>query len=159
MPEPISPNCSYEAATRSRTALRLGIDNTPSAETLERMYDVARECYEPAVAHFGFRIPISSFYRSAALNRAIGGAAKSQHLTGEAIDLDCDGTLVSNRALFDYFRRRGNFDQLIAEYPRSDGTPEWVHVSWSRTRNRGSVLVAEKVDGRTVYQPYRQGVS
>lgn len=155
MPEPISPNCSYEAATRSRTALRLGIDNTPPAEALVRMRAVARECYEPARAHFGIPIPISSFYRSPALNRAIGGSATSQHMRGEAIDLDCDGTTITNRDLFEYFRRRGNFDQLIAEYPRSDGTPEWVHVSWRSAGNRGSVLVAERVDGRTVYRPFR----
>ena len=154
MPDHISPHLSYREATYSPTAIRKGIDNTPSDRELANMRNVARECFERARAHFGTPVRITSFYRSPALNKVIGGATKSQHMTGEAMDLDCDGSPISNRQLFDYFRERGNFDQLIAEFPREDGTPEWVHVSWSATENRGQVLVASKVNGRTDYRPW-----
>lgn len=154
MPDNISPHVTYREATRSVTAIRKGIDNTPPLEVLARMRDVARECFEPARAHFGIAIPVSSFYRSPKLNKAIGGAAKSQHMTGEAMDLDCDGSAITNQQLFDFFRNRGNFDQLIWEYPDPQGNPSWLHVSWSATGNRGNILMAKKVNGRTVYRPF-----
>jgi hypothetical protein len=112
------------------------------------MRRVAEECFEPARAHFG-PLRITSFYRSPELNKAIGGAAKSQHMLGEAIDIDHD----DNMALFHWLKANVIFDQIICEYPDATGEPAWVHVSY-RDSPRHNVLVAVKVNGRTVYRPW-----
>jgi len=83
----ISEHISYNEATFSATALRLKIDNTPDAETLERMKAVANACFEPLRKWYGKPIKVNSFYRCAALNKAVKGSKTSQHVKGEAIDI------------------------------------------------------------------------
>jgi len=80
----ISEHISYSEATLSPTALRLKIDNTPDAETLERMKAVANACFEPLRKWYGKPIKVNSFYRCAALNKAVKGSKTSQHVKGEA---------------------------------------------------------------------------
>lgn len=133
----ISAHITYAEATKSQTAIRKGIDNTPDAATLVRMRLVAEKVFEPLRNHFGIPIGISSFYRSPKLNKAIGGVRNSQHVTGEAIDIDADifGG-ITNHMIFEWIRSNLNFDQLIKEY----GEHGWVHVSYKASGNRGEVL-------------------
>lgn len=153
MPARISAHISYSEATKSRTASRLGIDNTPDAAALEAMRHVASTIFEPTRAHFGGRpLAATSFYRSPALNRAIWGSPSSQHCKGEAIDIDADvfgGP--TNRAIFEYIRTQLDFDQLIWEFG-TDENPAWVHVSAKVQGNRGRVLRAIRADGFTRYE-------
>ena len=152
MPESISEHITYREATQSQTAVRRGIDNTPDETTLAKMRDVARAIYEPLVAHFQHEPFVSSFFRSPRLNAAIGGALRSQHVLGEAIDIDGDvyGT-VTNRQIFDHVRANLLFDQLIWEYGTAS-SPAWVHVSFREGDNRGNVLRARRLgNGKTVY--------
>ncbi len=137
----ISEHISYEEATKSQTAIRRGIDNTPTEEHLEAMKLVAEKCFEPIRKHFGIPIGISSFYRSKALNKAIGGAATSQHTKGEAIDIDADifGSDISNKMIFDYAKTNLSFDQLIHEYG-NNLQPAWVHISYKANGNRNQVF-------------------
>ena len=150
MPENISPHCTYKQATQSQTATRLGLTNEPGHKELTAMKLVAAACYEPAVAHFG-PIPISSFFRSHKVNAAIGGALTSQHIDGEAMDLDLGN---QNTNLLKWLRANTPFDQIISEYEDSHGVPSWVHVSHKATGNRGAVLRAIRINGKTVYRPY-----
>ena len=147
----ISKHISYEEATYSTTANRRGIDNTPGDEELASMICAAERIFEPVREHFGVPIGVTSFYRSEALNRAVGGSRTSSHIKGEAMDLDADlyGGLT-NREIFDYIKCNLEFDQLIWEFG-NDENPAWVHVSYSSMSNRGEVLKASKVNGRTVY--------
>ena len=75
----ISKHISYREGVYSRTATRLGIDNTPNDEQLENMELVAEEVFEPLRAWVGGPIKINSFFRSPKLNTAIGGSSKAQH--------------------------------------------------------------------------------
>jgi len=136
----ISEHITLSEAIKSQTAIRKGIDNTPNSEQIAAMKLVAEKVFEPIRAHFGKPIGISSFFRSVKLNKAIGGAASSQHCKGEAIDIDGDilGG-VSNRMIFDYVRTNLTFDQLIWEYG-TDLYPAWVHVSYKAKGNRRQVL-------------------
>lgn len=146
------PWLTYAEAVKSATALRRGIDNTPPVAVYDRMKLVYEHLYAPLCEHFG-KVPVSSFFRSVNLNRAVGGSKGSQHVTGEAIDLDCDGVRgVTNRAVFEFIRDRLDFDQLINEAPDAAGNPSWVHVSFRRPRNRRMVLVMRYVKGRAVYE-------
>jgi zinc D-Ala-D-Ala carboxypeptidase len=147
----ISKHITYGEATRSQTAIRRGIDNTPDQATLERMRLVAEKVFEPVREHYDIPIGIGSFYRSEKLNRVIGGSKKSQHCKGEAIDIDAQiyGG-VTNKEIFEWIKKNLIWDQLIAE--GWDGIDyEWVHVSFSEFRNRKQVLVATFKDGKTIY--------
>lgn len=134
----ISKNISYKEAVYSNTASKLGIDNTPSPATLERMKLVANKVFQPIREHFGVPIKVTSFYRSPKLNKAVGGSKTSQHVLGEAMDLK--GTNgVTNKQIYDFIKSNLEFDQLIWEYG-TDKEPSWVHVSYKKGKNRKQTL-------------------
>ena len=152
----ISKNITYKEATRSDTAKRLSIDNTPDAEQLENMKRVAENVFQPVRENFDCTIYVSSFFRSEELNKAMKGSSSSTHMKGEAMDLDADVFgKVTNAQIFHYIKDNLEFDQLIWEF----GTEEeaaWVHVSLSKNNNRNQILVAKKVEGKTVYEFYNE---
>lgn len=136
----ISKNISLAESFKSQSAIRHGIDNTTTNEViLANMRHVA-ELFEQIRANFGVPIGISSFYRSAALNKKVGGAKNSQHTLGEAIDIDADiYGAITNKQIFE-FAKTLDFDQLIWEYG-DDNNPAWVHISRKRIgKNRRQVL-------------------
>jgi len=152
----VSKNISYKEATHSTTAKRLGIDNTPDAEQFSNMIYVAENVFQPVREHFGVPIYVSSFFRSEALNSAIRGSSSSTHMKGEAMDLDADVFgKVTNAEIFHYIKDNLEFDQLIWEFG-TDIEPAWVHVSLSKGTNRNQILVAKKVEGKTVYEFYNE---
>jgi D-alanyl-D-alanine dipeptidase len=151
----LSENLSLAEVMRSETAKRKGVSNMPTPEHIENFKKLAENIFQPIRKHFGKPIHISSGYRSAALNKAIGGAASSQHCTGEAIDIDMDGTSITNKQVFDYIKEHLNFDQLIWEFGTASN-PDWVHVSYESTgKQRKQVLKAVKQGGKTSYVPYK----
>lgn len=149
----LSKNLSLSEVSKSNTATRLGIDNTPSGEHLENIKFLAENIFQPIRDHFGKPIFVSSGYRSEKLNKAIGGASSSQHCKGEALDLDNDATNdPTNKEIFDYIKDNLEFDQLIWEFG-TDKNPNWVHVSVKANgQNRKQILKAVKVSGRTKYE-------
>jgi hypothetical protein len=153
----ISKHLSLAEVSRSETAKRKGINNTPSGEHLANFKLLAENIFEPIREHFGVPINISSGYRSKELNTAIGGSLTSQHCQGEAIDIDMDGSTngVTNKMVFDYIKNNLNFDQLIYEFG-TDKNPDWVHVSYeSSGKQRKQILKAVKSGGKTSYVPYK----
>jgi hypothetical protein len=160
----LSKNLALAEVTRSETAKRKGISNMPTPEHIENFKKLAENVFQPIRDHFGCPIHISSGYRSEALNKAIGGAGKmvngkyvpsSQHCTGEAIDIDMDGTSITNKQVFDYIKEHLSFDQLIWEFG-TDANPDWVHVSFESTgKQRKQVLKAVKKGSATTYVPFK----
>jgi hypothetical protein len=132
--ERISRHISYKEATHSPTALRYGITNHPDDTILAAMRLVAERCFEPAREWYGKPIQINSFYRSFKLNLQVGGAVNSQHMKGEAIDIDTKDN-AENARLYEWMRTNLIFDQLIWEYGNING-PDWIHVSYKQTGNR-----------------------
>lgn len=151
----ISKHISYDEATKSRTAIRNGIYNIPNATEIQRMEAVAQEVFEPVREALGGKpLRLTSFFRSIALNRALGGSSTSQHCKGEAIDIDADGSHTTNRDVFTYILENLEFDQLIWEFG-DNLNPDWVHVSYKRNgENRCQVLKAIKQEGKTRYINY-----
>lgn len=153
----LSKHLSLAEISRSETAKRKGINNTPSGEHLENFKKLAENIFEPIREHFGVPIHISSGYRSKELNSAIGGSATSQHCSGEAIDIDMDGSAsgVTNAQVFNFIKDNLQFDQLIWEFG-SDSNPDWVHVSYETTgKQRKQILKAVKSGGKTSYVHYK----
>ena len=152
----LSEHLSLAEVIKSETAKRRGVSNMPTEAHLANFKLLAEKVFEPIRNHFGNPIHISSGYRSKALNEAIGGASSSQHCTGEAIDIDMDGSAdgITNKMVFDYIKENLQFDQLIWEFGTSSN-PDWVHVSYeSSGRQRNQILKAVKKAGTTSYLPY-----
>jgi hypothetical protein len=151
----LSKNLSLSEVTRSETAKRRGISNMPTPEHIENFKKLAEKVFQPIRDHFGKPIRISSGYRSKALNTAVGGSLSSQHCTGEAIDIDMDGTDITNAQIFHFIKDNLTWDQMIWEFG-TDENPDWVHVSYESTgKQRKQILVAKRVGGKTVYVPYK----
>lgn len=153
--EKLSKNLSLSEVIKSNTAIKRGIDNTPTPEHLENLKVLAENVFQPVRDALG-TISVSSGYRSKDLNRAIGGSKTSQHCSGEALDLDNDHKTgrATNKEIFDYIRENLVFDQMISEFGTKEN-PSWIHVSFKKSgMNRKEVLRAYKKNGRTIYAPY-----
>ena len=150
----LSENLSLAEVIRSETAKRNGISNKPNPRHLENLKIIAVNIFQPIRNFFQRPVHLSSGYRSEELNAFIKGSASSQHCTGEALDIDMDGTEVTNKEVFDYIKDNLEFDQLIWEFGTNDN-PDWVHVSYKASgKQRKQILKATKVKGKTVYVPY-----
>ena len=148
----ISKHITYKEATRSVTALRLGIDNVPNDYELQNMELVAEKVFEPLRKAVNGPIKINSFFRCEELNKAIGGSSRSQHCQGRAIDIDDVYGYVSNSYMYYYIKDNLDFDQLIWEFG-TDTEPDWVHVSYvDSDSNRKRCLLAYKEEGKTKYK-------
>jgi hypothetical protein len=148
----ISKHITLKEATYSATGEAKKIDNTPTAEHLENMKLLAEKVFEPVREWYGKPIKINSFYRGKALNAAIpNSSSTSQHSFGQAMDMD---TTSDNKKIFDYIKDNLDWDQLIFE-GGTDANPDWVHVSYKKSGNRKQVLRMRKVNGKSVYEPYK----
>lgn len=152
----LSKYVSLAEVTRSDTAKRKGISNEPTPEHLENLKTISEEVFDKIREHFGVPIFISSGYRSAALNKAIGGSATSDHNNGRALDLDQDGhgNGVTNMDVFKFIKDSLEFDQLIAEGSNGAGDMNWVHVGYRKGQNRKQILIADFSSGKAKYIPY-----
>jgi hypothetical protein len=136
MEEMISEHISLEEATKSVTAIRNGIDNTPSLEVAKSMILVATKCFEPLRKWYGKPIRINSFFRSWELNKLVGGSLTSGHVLGNSIDMDAG---EDNKKIFDWCKDNLEFTQLIWEYG-TDVNPDWVHISYDKNNLKKQIL-------------------
>jgi len=152
----ISEHLDLSEVIRSESAKRNGISNMPTEAHIANLKLLAEKVFEPIRNNFRCPIIISSGYRSKELNAKVGGSATSQHSSGEAIDIDMDGTPnnVTNKMIFDYIYKNLEFDQLIWEFGTNEN-PDWVHVSYENTgKQRKQALKAIKTNGQTHYKPF-----
>lgn len=125
----LSQNFTLAEFTRSATAARLGIDNTPSDTVIVNLVNLCHRVLQPLRSHAGIPLRITSGYRSTALNVAVGGAPRSRHITGEAADIHVP-TLAIGRDWCTFIRHSCRYDELILEQ-RPDGAM-WIHVALKR---------------------------
>ena len=146
----LSKNFTLKEFTKSQTAERRGIDNTPNDEHLENAEFLFGNVVQKVRDNFG-PTTINSGYRGPELNEAVGGSSKSQHCHGQAADIEVPG--VSNYEVAKWITENCDFDQVILEF-YTPGIPDsgWVHVSYKKEGNRKSILTAMKEDGKTVYK-------
>jgi len=150
----LSEHFNLKEFTKSETAIRKRIDNTPNAQHAQNLKNVCEKILEPVRRHFNKPIRINSGYRGPALNAAVGGSSKSQHCNGEAVDFEIDG--LPNPELAKWVTENCEFDQCILEFydPKEGPNSGWVHASYTATgTNRKQKLTAVTVGGKTVYKP------
>ena len=130
----LSENVTLQEFEASPTATARGIANKMNATQIESAKLLCEKVFQPLRAHVGQPIKINSGFRSAALNKAIGGSTTSQHCKGEAMDLD-----LHDKALFIWIIDNLDFDQAIFE-GGTENSAAWFHLSYKKTGNRKQAL-------------------
>jgi zinc D-Ala-D-Ala carboxypeptidase len=147
----MSRNFSLQELIKSDTAIRMGINNNPSAEQVEKLKALCENILQPVRDHFG-RVKVTSCFRSVDLCLAIKSSAKSQHAKAEAADFEVMGT--DNAELADWIYKNLDFDQLILEfYTPGEPNSGWIHCSYVPEGGRKQFLHAYKSEGKTKYKP------
>lgn len=144
--------------TRSQTAARRGIDNQPGPVAIDALALLCETLLEPVRRHFGRPVVVNSGFRAPSLNRAIGGTRTSQHVLGEAADIELPG--LANAEVAHWIAAHLPFDQLILEaHVPGDPASGWVHVSLARGRpQRGQLLTATPKGGGLKGMLYQTGL-
>lgn len=133
---------TIDELTKSCTAERLGIENTPSEEVLFNLEQLVKNVLDPLRQKADKPILVCSGYRCVELNKAVGGAVNSQHMKGQAADIKCWGNSVILNKMLACILVSENipFDQLILERVDEMGYPQWLHVSYSPNPRREILL-------------------
>ena len=148
----ISNHITHAEAIHSNTAKRKSIDNTPSQVQVDAMKLLAEKVFEPLRKWVGGPIKVNSFFRSVALNEAIGGVSSSQHCKGQAIDIDDVYGYKTNADMYHWIQMNLSYDQMIWEFG-TDMQPNWIHISYvSEEENRNRCLKAYKENSKTKYK-------
>ena len=145
----LSDHFTLNEFTKSQTAERKGIANSPNEIHVMAMESLCYNILERVRAAFAKPIIVNSGYRSVALCEAIGSKSTSQHCDGEAVDIEIQG--ISNYDLAKYIEKELNFDQLILEcWDGIEPNSGWVHVSYvNDIGNRKDVLTYTREGGYT----------
>ena len=145
----LSKNFSLSEFTESETASVRGISNRPTAKQIENLRWMCQNVLQPIRDHYRTPLKISSGFRNAELNRAVGGVEDSYHRClgyNAAADFSIPGVPI--RKLFQYISSANlPYTKLILEFDR------WIHIAIERPKR--AALVAEKVNGKTRYRVYR----
>ena len=135
----------------SDTAKARGIDNSPTTEVRANLVALVETLLDPLREAWKSPIRVTSGYRCAALNRAVGGSSTSAHLYGCAADIvPINGRIAEFKQFcLDYFAtRRHQFDQVILE---DDGKSEWVHIGLKTKDGRKRGQLMEYKNNRYTY--------
>ena len=146
----LTKNFTLEELTKSETALRHDMDNTPGQAEVDNLLALAENVLQPVRDHFGKGVKVNSGFRHPEVNAKVGGSKTSDHCKGQAADIEIPG--VANAELAQWIADNLEFRQLILEFYQI-GVPDsgWVHVSWVAGDNKKQVLTATKQNGKTVY--------
>ena len=147
----LSRNFTLTEMVKSETALRRGIDNTPSDAVIVNLTALANKVLQPIRDYYNKSVKVNSGYRSFEVNSLIGGSRTSDHCKGMAADIEIAG--VNNPDLAKWIVENLKFTQVILEF-YTQGVPDsgWVHVSYDPSNLKCQALTATKGDGLTIYK-------
>ena len=134
----ITKNFSMEELVASDTARMKGIDNTPDKEVEARLIQLAQQVLQPLRNSYGKPIQISSGYRCKALNKAIGGVSTSQHLKGEAVDINNGQS--ENKKLFLLASKMIKEGVITVGQLIDEKGYKWLHISLPDNKHRNQIL-------------------
>ena len=147
----LSNNLTLQEVIKSNTAIRKGIKNVPLPHQVDNLKMIAVNVFQKCRDHFATAIGVSSGFRIEALNTVLGGSKTSDHIEGNALDMDAHiFGKITNAELFHYIKDNLEFSQLIWEYGTED-EPDWVHVSFVEGDNKKQVLKAVRGKGYINY--------
>ena len=148
----LTNNFTLSELTKSETALRHDMDNTPGEKEIENLKRLAEKVLQPVREHYQRGVKCNSGYRAPAVNQKVGGSPTSDHCKGQAADIEIPG--VPNADLAQWITENLDFTQVILEF-YTQGVPDsgWVHVSYDPQNLKKQALTAVKQNGKTVYLP------
>jgi zinc D-Ala-D-Ala carboxypeptidase len=148
----LTENFTLSELTKSETALRHDMDNSPPQEITSNLQALAVHVLQPVRDHFARGVKVNSGYRSPDVNAKVGGSRTSDHCRGMAADIEIPG--VPNHELAEWIKANLPYTQLILEF-YTRGVPDsgWVHVSYDFANLKKQDLTAVKEGGKTVYLP------
>jgi len=148
----LSENFTLSEMTKSETALRHNLDNTPGDAEIANLKRLAERVLQPVRDHYKTGVKVNSGFRHPNVNAAVGGSKTSDHCQGQAADIEIPG--VANADLAQWIVSNVDFTQVILEF-YTPGVPDsgWVHVSYVEGNLKKQVLTAMKENGKTVYKP------
>jgi hypothetical protein len=148
----LTKNFTLSEMTKSETALRHDMDNSPDQTAISNLQALAVHVLQPVRDHYGKGVKVNSGYRSPDVNARVGGSRTSDHTRGMAADIEIPG--VSNHELAEWVKANLPYTQLILEF-YTRGVPDsgWVHVSYDPANLKKQDLTAVKEGGKTVYLP------
>jgi hypothetical protein len=146
----LTKNFTLAEMTKSETALRHDMDNTPGEAEIASLKLLCEKVLQPIRDHYGKGVKVNSGFRHPEVNAKVGGSKTSDHCRGQAADIEIPG--VANAELAKWIVDNLDFRQVILEF-YTPGIPDsgWVHVSYVAEDNKKQVLTATKRDGKTVY--------
>jgi len=122
----ISENFSYREFEASETAKARGIVNVITTfEVRGAITELVRKVLQPLRTKWDQPLRVNSGYRCPKLNEAVGGAPTSQHVKGEAADIDAPHPIKLAQAAYDDLAIWNEVDQMIIY-------PTFVHFSHRR---------------------------
>ena len=148
----LTKNFSLHELTKSETALRYDMENTPGPTETANLTTLAGKVLQPIRDHYAKGVKVNSGFRHPEVNAKVGGSKTSDHCKGQAADIEIPG--VPNAELAEWIKDNLEFRQLILEF-YTPGIPDsgWVHVSFVDGDNKKQVMTATKQGGKTVYLP------
>jgi zinc D-Ala-D-Ala carboxypeptidase len=148
----LTRNFSLAELTKSETALRHDMDNTPGPVEIGNLTELAGKVLQPVRDHYAKGVKVNSGFRHPDVNAKVGGSKTSDHCKGQAADIEIPG--VPNAELAEWIKDNLEFTQLILEF-YTPGIPDsgWVHVSYNPDNLKKQVMTATKQNGKTVYLP------
>lgn len=148
----LTANFTLSELTKSETALRHGMDNTPGETEIANLKTLAEKVLQPVREHYQKGVKVNSGYRAPEVNQKVGGSRTSDHCKGQAADIEIPG--VPNADLAKWITENLDFTQVILEF-YTQGIPDsgWVHVSYDPQNLKKQALTAVKQNGKTVYLP------
>jgi hypothetical protein len=148
----LTENFTLSELTKSETALRHDMDNSPDQTAISNLQALAVHVLQPVRDHFARGVKVNSGYRSPDVNAKVGGSRTSDHCRGMAADIEIPG--VPNHELAEWIKANLPYTQLILEF-YTRGVPDsgWVHVSYDPANLKKQDLTAVKEGGKTVYLP------
>jgi len=148
----LTENFSLAEMTKSETALRYDMDNTPGDAEITNLKLLAEKVLQPVRDHYKRGVKVNSGFRHPEVNAKVGGSKTSDHCRGQAADIEIPG--VANADLAQWIADNLDFRQLILEF-YTPGVPDsgWVHVSYVEGDNKKQIMTAMKENGKTVYKP------
>ena len=146
----LTNNFTLSELTKSETALRHDMDNTPGEKEIENLKRLAEKVLQPVRDYFKTGVKVNSGYRHPEVNAKVGGSKTSDHCRGQAADIEIPG--VPNADLAQWITENLDFTQVILEF-YTQGVPDsgWVHVSYDPENLKKQALTAVKQNGKTVY--------
>ena len=146
----LTNNFTLSELTKSETALRHDMDNTPGEKEIENLKRLAEKVLQPVREHYQKGVKCNSGYRAPEVNQKVGGSPTSDHCKGQAADIEIPG--VPNADLAQWITENLDFTQVILEF-YTQGVPDsgWVHVSYDPENLKKQALTAVKQNGKTVY--------